>query len=251
MSDSIWPEVSEQTYSVEDLQNLTYGADHKAYPATGQGSSTVIQDSSGTILDADAYDRDINVGFTNPNLHRRVDIQDPETNVNQNLLGSVPNFYESDGFLVYQIPLVENLIAGKEYTLQLWNVNISYIDVTPSADKRLFVFWGGRENYECVVEVPDGHVGHAILTFVANNSVSPKESNNLWINIYDGFAVELEPNQRNIRIGCWKLELGHTATPLIKELAPHKIDIAIRGTNSYRTTTYTVHNEESTTTEIP
>lgn len=136
MSNSIWPEVSEQTYSVEDLQNLTYGVDHKAYTATGQGSSTVIQDSSGTILDADAYDRDINAGFTNPNLHRRVDIQDPPELVPD------PNYDPTD----------------------------------------------------------------------------PESVDRSYLN---------------------------------KELAPHKIDIAIRGTNSYRTTTYTVHNEESTTTEIP
>ena len=254
MADSIYPSTDGvPTFSAKELQNLTYtdsSGEVHPYPFPGAGAG-VVQDFDGTVVDQLAYEKDQDVGFTHPNLHRRIVRQDPETDVNSNLLGSVPNFYESDEFLVYQIPLTENLIAGKEYTLQLWDVNISYIDVMPSEGRRLFVFWGGKKNYECAVEVPDGHVDHAVITFVANNSVNLEESNNLWINIYDGFAMELASNQRNIRIGCWKLELGSTATPLNKELAPREYTLQIHGVDSYRTTEIFVHDEESITTEIP
>ena len=139
MPNGLWPKESDQVYSVDDLQHLTYYDTHvqlQPYPSTGQGSATVVQDSSGNILDETAYNKDIDAGFTNPNLHRRVDIQDPPE----------------------QIP-------DTEYN-------------------------------------PD-----------------------------DPDSVD-------------KSYLNH-------EIAPHEIDISIRGKNSYRTTTYTVHNEESITTEIP
>ena len=38
---------------------------------------------------------------------------------------------------------------------------------------------------------------------------------------------------------------------LNKEIAPRDYDITLQGVNSYRTTTHTVHDEESTTVEIP
>lgn len=48
------------------------------YPSMGQGNSSVIQDADGNIIDQVAYDKD-EYGYTHPNLHRRVDPQDPTT----------------------------------------------------------------------------------------------------------------------------------------------------------------------------
>ena len=69
-----------------DFENLQYIAGYdtstnpptpiyKPYPTSTYQHTTVIQDSDGNILDQDEYDKDMVVGFTNPNLHRRVDIK--------------------------------------------------------------------------------------------------------------------------------------------------------------------------------
>ena len=119
------------------LQELTYtdsdGVVHK-YPVLGQGPHRVVMKADGTILDQDAYDRDV-VGYTNPDLHRRVDPQKPPEPTD-------PNYDQDD----------------------------------------------------------------------------PKSVDRSYLN---------------------------------QEIEPRKYELGIQGVHSYRTTTYTVHDEESTTTEIP
>lgn len=120
------------------LQELTYtdsdGVVHP-YPIMTQGPSTVVMKADGTILDQDAYYMDTVVGYTNPNLHRRVDPQKPPEPTD-------PNYDPTD----------------------------------------------------------------------------PKSVDRSYLN---------------------------------QELEPRKYNLEIHGVHSYRTTTYTVHDEESTTTEIP
>ena len=47
-------------------------------PFYGQGPANPITDKDGTVLDKEAYDKDTVTGFTNPNLHRRIDPQEPD-----------------------------------------------------------------------------------------------------------------------------------------------------------------------------
>lgn len=254
MSDpTIWPN-PDKTYTESDLQNLTYidaDGNEVPYPITSAGSG-YVQTGDGTVEDQIAYDKDQVTGFTNPNLHRRIDPHEPETNVNPNLLSSVPDFYEpsgSDTFLIYRIPLTEDLIAGKTYTIQLWNVDMRYENIIPE-EYSIFIVWGKKINYISEISIPNGHSDYLTLTFVAQNR-DVGASTKPWIDIYDVSGVTHEPNIRYVQIEQWKLESGDTATPLDKELAPREYALEIKGTNSYRTTTITVHDEESTTSEIP
>ena len=47
-------------------------------PFYGQGPARPITDKDGVVLDKEAYDKDTVTGFTNPNLHRRIDPQTPD-----------------------------------------------------------------------------------------------------------------------------------------------------------------------------
>lgn len=247
-----------------DFENLQYIAGYdtstnpptpiyKPYPSTVYQKTTVVQDSDGNILNQSEYDNDIVTGFTNPNLHRRVGIHEPEQNVNPNLLESTPSYYNPDGFVAYTIPLSEPLVAGQKYTVQLWDVNISYDD-PPIDDFRIFIFDGGKPYYEgtlqCILETENGHADYLSDTFIALDDYSSLEDV-MSLNICGGIPVELNPGRRCISIGGWKLEYGEVATSLYDEVAPRQYDLEVRGVNSYRTTTITVHDEESTTTEIP
>ena len=104
MSDSIYPSTDGvPTFSAKELQNLTYtdssGGVH-LYPFPGAGAG-VVQDFDGTVVDQLAYEKDQDVGFTHPNLHRRIVRQDPPETEN---------------------PLNKEL-APREYTLQIHGVD--------------------------------------------------------------------------------------------------------------------------------
>jgi len=76
---TIWPNL-DKTYTESDLQNLTYtdaDGNEVPYPIAGAGSGWV-QTEDGTIEDQIAYDKDQVTGFTNPNLHRRIDPHEPK-----------------------------------------------------------------------------------------------------------------------------------------------------------------------------
>lgn len=62
-------------------------ADKSLYVKYGQGPAQPVVDSSGTVVDPFEKQLD-DLGFTNPNLHRRLDIRDPE------LPQVAPNTYE-------------------------------------------------------------------------------------------------------------------------------------------------------------
>jgi hypothetical protein len=80
MPEQTWPVTTENnTMSDKELRNLTYedsAGNVRPFPAYGSGAG-VVQKSDGTIVDPAAYNKDINVGFTNPNLHRRIDPKEP------------------------------------------------------------------------------------------------------------------------------------------------------------------------------
>lgn len=70
---------AENPVRVDDLTSLTYkdssGVEHP-YPTNMHSLHTIVQRADGTIVDQVAYDKDV-IGFTDPNLHRRIDPQDP------------------------------------------------------------------------------------------------------------------------------------------------------------------------------
>ena len=67
----------------DDLENIVYHdseGNELIYPVYGQGPHRTVArivDGSTEVFDQLAYDKDQNVGFTSPNLHRRVDPQEP------------------------------------------------------------------------------------------------------------------------------------------------------------------------------
>lgn len=79
----IWPvdvDNPSATVSEIDLSNLTYtdaSGNEVPFPSIGYSKTKVVERSDGTVLDPEDYARDQVTGFTNPNLHRRVDIKDP------------------------------------------------------------------------------------------------------------------------------------------------------------------------------
>ena len=78
----VWP-AEQTTFRETELQNLTYtdlDGNEIPFPSTGCKPG-VVQASDGTIVDQVAYDKDV-AGFTNPNLHRRIDPQEPEQDEN-------------------------------------------------------------------------------------------------------------------------------------------------------------------------
>lgn len=251
MPEQTWPVTTENsTMSDKELRNLTYkdsAGNVRPFPAYGRGAG-VVQKSDGTIVDPIAYDKDINIGFTNPNLHRRIDIHDPETEVNPNLLSSAPLNYMPTEYCAYQLALINNMIAGQKYTVQFWGVDISNSGKT-SDQLGLSIYWGGALNDECDFTVEGGHADYLVKTFIAQNNDSVSDSNNLWLNIYN--STPYVSGEYNLSIKYWKLEQGEIATPLDREYEPREYSLEIHGTNSYRTTTITVHDEDSTTSEIP
>lgn len=95
-----------------DFENLQYIAGYdtstnpptpiyKPYPSTVYQKTTVVQDSDGNILEQSEYVNDIVTGFTNPNLHRRVDAHEPEHEDNQ----------------------LNQELAPREYTLEIKGTN--------------------------------------------------------------------------------------------------------------------------------
>lgn len=65
----------------ESLESLTYrdsNNEEHPYPVFHQGPHTIVLKADGTIVDDEAYKKD-QLGFTHPNLHRRVDPQQPPT----------------------------------------------------------------------------------------------------------------------------------------------------------------------------
>ena len=153
MSDTIWPPAtSTDTMSNVQLQNLTYtDSDNKEHPfPSASHGFGVVQRADGTIVDATAFKKDQDIGFTNPNLHRRIDPDNPPELIPD------PNYHSED-------------------------------DSAPVFDPEY--------------------------------------------NLVDYSSVD--------------------RSYLNKETSPREFDVEIQGTNSYRTTTYHVHNEESITDEIP
>lgn len=247
-----------------DFENLQYIAGYdtstnpptpiyKPYPSTVYQKTTVVQDSDGNILNQSEYDNDIVTGFTNPNLHRRVDAHEPEQNVNPNLLESTPIEYMPGEICIYTIPLTEPLVAGQKYTIQLWDVNISYEDVVVESDEpRILISptFNRTFNFQCILYVQNGHTDYLSGTFVASDGYYPVK-NSTSLDICSDVPERLDYGICHLSIGGWKLEKGEVATSLYDEVAPRQYDLEVRGVNSYRTTTITVHDEESTTTEIP
>lgn len=99
------------------LQELTYidadGIEHP-YPSYGQGPHRIVLKADGTIVDQDAYDKDV-IGFTNPNLHRRVNPQEPPEPTD-------PNYDPKDPTSVDRSYLNREL-KPREYELEIQGVH--------------------------------------------------------------------------------------------------------------------------------
>ena len=104
--------------NLSDLQNLEYilpdESRHK-YPIYGQGPHKVVVDKDGNVIDTLAYTKDIDVGFTNPNLHRRVDPQEPPEPTD-------PNYDPTDPKSVDRSYLNKE-IEPRQYELEIMGVH--------------------------------------------------------------------------------------------------------------------------------
>ena len=118
MSDPIWPPAdSTNTISDVQMQNLTYtdsaGIEHQ-FPSASHGFGTV-QKTDGTIVDPLAFKKDQEIGFTNPNLHRRIVTQDPPAPEDPN--------YDPDDPESVDRSYLNKEVAPREYDLGIQGVH--------------------------------------------------------------------------------------------------------------------------------
>ena len=100
-----------------DMDNMTYVDSEgirQPYPMWGQGRHSVVMKNDGTVLEPVAKAKD-DLGFTNPNLHRRVDPQAPPDPTD-------PNYDPTDPTSVDRAYLNKE-IAPRDYDLTLQGVN--------------------------------------------------------------------------------------------------------------------------------
>lgn len=144
----------------------------------------------------------------------------------QNLLSGTPKSTSPTAYNFSQLNLLENLQAGKTYTLQLWNVNVSHSAKTVD-QTGVWVYWGGGSvnlfNWAGSTYFTDGHADYLSKTFTITEShARGNGSANKWLNLYN--SVPSVAGTLSATIGQWKLEESSTASAYI----PARTDAAYK-----------------------
>ena len=163
--------------------------------------------------------------------------------VGRNLLRTTPKSYNSAGYRAYQLNLSTNLVAGKTYTLQFWNVNVSHSAKAASA-LGICVYWGGGNvNIRHLLGTSyftDGHADYLTYTFtVTDSQASGNGATNAWLEIYN--STPSASGTMSMSIEKWKIEEGSVATPYIQSFEDNGVSaIVITDSSGYghNATTY-------------
>lgn len=122
----------------------------------------------------------------------------------KNLLRVDPKRYVATDYQAYSLYLTERLVAGVEYTIQFWGVELD------ANSTGVLVYWGGASNRIIARNLlPDAN-GYITETFtVTAEQASHAQAANNWLNIYN------YPNGHtgmNMSMQKWKLERGNVIT---------------------------------------
>ncbi len=134
--------------------------------------------------------------------------------INNNLLLTTPKSYSPTTYCAYQFNMSNNLIEGKTYTMQLWDVDVSHSEKT-EAQTGVWVYWGGGSvslfSWAGSTYFTNGHADYLVKTFtITNAQATHATAVNSWLNIYN--SVGYVAGTMNMSIGKWKLEEGAKAT---------------------------------------
>ena len=130
--------------------------------------------------------------------------------IGENMALSNPSFHSSTSYNPYQINLNKNMVLGRRYTIQLWNVDISHSGKSPD-QLNVSVFWNGGMNLQIIFfGLNSGHAEYLVGTFTAINTAASSETNsNIWI----WNSTPYVNGNMYMNIERWKLEEGEIATP--------------------------------------
>ena len=143
-------------------------------------------------------------------LHYKLD------SIKTNLFRQIPKSYNSSAYCAYQLNFTENLVAGQQYTLQLWDVNVSN-DKKTTAELGIDFYWGGGSvklvGLRGTSYFTNGHADYIKATFTPSSSnASHADAVNAWFNVYNS-PGNVSDSTKTMSIGAWKLEKGDVATP--------------------------------------
>ena len=123
----------------------------------------------------------------------------------RNLLLAQPKSYSATAYCAYQVNLAENLVAGQQYTLQLWGVTLD----ANSAGIR--PYWGGGNvnliSNESLVPDANGYISYTFT--ITSAQASHADASNMWLNIYNWPSSH---SNKNMSMTKWKLEVGNKVT---------------------------------------
>lgn len=154
------------------------------------------------------------------------DYPDYGPGIPQNLLSGTPKRTAPTAYLFAQLNLLENLQAGKTYTLQLWNVNVSHSAKT-AEQTSVSVYWGGGDiillGWYGSTYFTDGHADYLSKTFTVTEShARGNGSANKWLNLYN--SIPFASGTLSASVGKWKLEESSTAS----DYTPARTDAAYK-----------------------
>lgn len=132
-----------------------------------------------------------------------------------NILKTVPSYFSRTSYQVYRAPLLENLVAGTTYTVQLWDIDITHSDKTAD-ELGTRIYWGGGTiplyTWMGTDYIVNGHADYLTATFTITAAQASKpDAVNPWLNIYN--SPPASTASKSMTIGRWKLEKGSTPTP--------------------------------------
>lgn len=131
---------------------------------------------------------------------------------NKNLLTLDDVIVDHDGYRAYRLPMSTNLVGGKTYTLQLWDVSVHH-NAKDDDNIGVYVYWGGGSIHLFNWHVYDANwtIPYLSHTFTVTNAQAAHDNAaNAWLDIYNspGYVA----GTMGMTIGKWKLEEGEVAT---------------------------------------
>lgn len=133
--------------------------------------------------------------------------------VNNNLLEFVPKTYTPANYGAYALALTELMELNQNYTIQLWDVDVSHSG-KQNNELGLEVYLGGGSNL--LIQFIgnqyfiNGHADYLCGTFSRTSWSVSSQAQNLWLTIYN--SPPSASGTKNMSIGAWKLEKGSIPT---------------------------------------
>ena len=154
----------------------------------------------------------------NPNetLYKSLGYTSNNSGLGRNLFRTEPKSYSSGSYKAYQINMISNLVAGKTYTIQFWDIDVSN-SAKDATTTGIGIWWGGPSvglrNWIGTTHFTNGHADYLTVTLtITEAQASGNGATNAWIEVYNS-PSHIEGATRSLSIGKWKIEEGSVATP--------------------------------------